>query len=61
MEGGNAVKFQFENELFQISESHGAEVNFLYEEESKDDIPAVSGVTLTVQTIMKTAALDGDV
>lgn len=61
MEGGNTVKFQFTNELFQFSESHGAEVNFLYEEESKDDIPAVSGVTLTVQTILKTAALDGDV
>jgi hypothetical protein len=33
----------------------------LYEEESKEDVPPVSGVTLTVQTMMKTALLDGDV
>ena len=61
MEGGNPLKLQFTNELFQFTEAHRVDVNFLYEEESKEEALAVSGVTLTVQTIMKTSVLDGDI
>lgn len=59
--GNNAIKIEFKNDLFQHKEAHKVEVNFVYEEESKDGTLPVKAVTLTVQTIMKTAVLDGDV
>lgn len=61
MEGASdSLKIQFANDLFQFNEDYKTEVNFVYEEETKDDQLTVKAVTLTVQTIMKTAVLDGD-
>ena len=62
MEGtNNPLKIHFSNDLFQFSEDYKVEVNYLYEEESKDGTLPIKAVTLTVQTIMQTAVLDGDV
>lgn len=56
----DSIKIQFTNDLFQFKEDYKTEVNYVYEEESKEDTPPIKAVTLTVQTIMKTAVLDGD-
>jgi len=48
MEDGNQIKFEFKNDLFQHKDAHKAEVNFVYEEESKDGSIPVKAVILTV-------------
>ena len=61
MEGGNPLKFKLSNDLFHFNESHKIEVNFEYDdEESKEGELTIKGVTLTVQAIVDTAVLDGD-
>lgn len=61
MEGGNPLKFNLKNDLFQFSETHKIEVNFEYDdEESKEGELTIKGVTLTVQAIVNSAVLDGD-
>ena len=61
MESGNPLKFNFQNDLFQYNEAHKVEVNFEYDEEQKDGTIPVTGVTLTVQTLMRTEVLEGDI
>ena len=62
IEGDNPLKLTFINDLFQYNETHKLEVNFEYDdEESKEGQLTVKQVTLTVQTIVNSAVLDGEI
>ena len=62
IEGDNPLKLTFINDLFQYNETHKLEVNFEYDdEESKVGQLTVKQVTLTVQAIVNSAVLDGEV
>lgn len=62
IEGDNPLKLTFINDLFQYNETHKLEVNFEYDdEESKDGQLTVKLVTLTVQAIVNSAVLDGEI
>lgn len=62
IEGDNPLKLTFKNDLFQYNETHKLEVNFEYDdEESKEGQLTVKQVTLTVQAIVNSAVLDGEI
>ena len=62
IEGGNPLKLIFQNDLFQFNETHKPEVNFEYDdEESKEGQLTIKQVTLTVQAIVSSAVLDGEI
>ena len=62
IEGDNPLKLTLINDLFQYNETHKLEVNFEYDdEESKEGQLTVKQVTLTVQAIVNSAVLDGEV
>ena len=63
MDGALPIKLEFTNDLFQYSESFKVELNYEYdvEEEHKGDDLPIKEVILTVQTIVKSAVLDGDI
>ncbi len=62
IEGDNPLKLTFINDLFQYNETHKLEVNFEYDdEESKEGQLTVKQVTLTVQAIVNSAVLDGEI
>lgn len=62
IEGDNPLKLTLINDLFQYNETHKLEVNFEYDdEESKEGQLTVKQVTLTVQAIVNSAVLDGEI
>jgi len=62
IEGDNPLKLIFQNDLFQFNEIHKPEVNFEYDdEESKEGQLTIKQVTLTVQAIVSSAVLDGEI
>lgn len=62
IEGDNRLKLTLINDLFQYNETHKLEVNFEYDdEESKEGQLTVKQVTLTVQAIVNSAVLDGEI